>query len=117
RIKSVDQIIDEIGHTAKTNIVEDLNKLIKDNYVQMNKSHQDDPRYIITKHRKLYMMILTSLYILRHIDNAHSVIFDDYIASKLGDEYNQIQKSSRDIENDNQISNTLMASIDKNFPK
>ncbi len=116
RIKSVDEIIEEINIKSNDEISNDLNKLVKNNYIQINKSHQDDPLYIITKHRKLYMMIMTVLYILRHIENDNSIIFDDYIISKLEKQYSQIKKyTPRNIKKDNNISNEIIKTIDTNF--
>lgn len=133
RIKSVDQIIDEIQHRSKDNpssdhlsddlssdLSEDLSKLVKNNMIQMNLSNQNDPLYIITKHHKLYMMLMTGLYILRHIENNRSIVFDNYVKKKLGYQYKNIKRNvsrnENDKKNDNTISNRIMKNIENNFP-
>jgi hypothetical protein len=112
RIRSVDEIIKEIPFESKQHIVSDLNKLVNNGYLQMNMSHQSDPIYIITKHRKLYMMIMVALYILRRIDHNDSVIFDKYIVDKL-----HIPPKSRNVSIDNKIITQIMKTIQKNYPK
>jgi len=115
RIKSVDEILEEAKYKSKTKIVSDLNKLVnKKGYIDLSKSHQDDPIYIITKHQKLYQMILTSTYILRRIENNNTIIFDDYIKEKLGNKY--IVSYVRNIKEDNKIINSIMNTINKNYP-
>jgi hypothetical protein len=116
KIKSVDEIINESQSMQAVDITRDLNKLVKDGYLHMNISNQSDPNYIITKHRKLYMMILTALYILKYIiDQDSTAVFDDYIERKLAG--SAVQKSKRNVRDDNQVISKIMGTIQSNYVK